>query len=141
MDTLVIKSPKELLEKAKNGYLHYEGNVRIECDIPYVGIGEKLGYLYVHGNLYVGGYLYVGGNCICTVLYWPHAARPTIVGADKVGQVRPPPWQRAHWQKRLGVDLSGCWDEIIPRVQASLPKLLRKKCWSDTERWILEKLQ
>jgi len=61
---------------------------------------------------------------------------PRVAGTLAHGRVLPPSWQREHWGERLGVNTTGCYDEILARLD--IPKLLRRRCWSRTERWMLE---
>jgi len=169
-----IKSTKDLLAlRDAGGVIRIDGDLRIECDVPWIGAGEHVsrlrttgnldcrgnlycggnldcwGYLYCRGYLYCGGNLdcrgnlYCGGNCaVSGDLLWSHASTPDVTGRFFHRLILPQEWQRAHWQERLGLDLgSGCYDEIVALVLPELPRLLRRKCWSSTERLILESLR
>ena len=71
-------------------------------------------------------------------LFW---AFPSMPKAESilVSRVLPPAWQREYWGDRLGVDVSGCYDAIISRLDLHALLLLDK--WTRTERWMLETLQ
>ena len=101
-----------------------EGNIRWE---EFNVIITRRGYLDC------GGYLYCGGD-----LNWSLASMPTAKEIRIKNPIRPPEYQREHWEKRTGLALSGCYEEIHERVRDKIPALLKKKCWSETERWILE---
>jgi len=87
----------------------------------------------VGGYINVGGYLDVGGDW-----YWSHASMPSVFGKMTHRRILPPSWQRDHWGERLGVDTSGCYDEIIARLDVH--ELLKQDKWTRTERWMLESL-
>jgi hypothetical protein len=52
--------------------------------------------------------------------------------------VLPPCSDRDHWEERLGLDCSGDEVEALKRNTPKLKKLLGKKCWSKTERWMIQ---
>jgi len=139
-----IKSTKDLLAlRDAGGVIRIDGDLRIECDVPWIGAGEHVSRLRTTGNLDCRGNLYCGGNCaVSGDLLWSHASTPDVTGRFFHRLILPQEWQRAHWQERLGLDLgSGCYDEIVALVLPELPRLLRRKCWSSTERLILESLR
>jgi len=56
--------------------------------------------------------------------------------------ILPPPYQRDHWQERLGIDISkGCYDTLCSRELKRITNLLKDEKWTSTERWILETLR
>lgn len=60
---MIIKTTDELLAlRNEKGIIRVEEDLRIECDIPWCGVGELVDGLYVRGNLDVRGYLDVRGN-------------------------------------------------------------------------------
>jgi hypothetical protein len=95
--------------------------------------------LSVRGNLDVRGAVEVGGNlAVRGDWYWSHAAMPLVGGRMTHNRVLPPAWQRDFWDKWLGVDASGCYDDVIARL--NIPALLKDPKWSETERWMLKSL-
>ena len=111
------------------GYLDTEGG--------YLDTGG--GYLYTRGGYLdtEGGNLNTGGgNLKCRNLYWQLMSMPTCKKME-IRQIRPPGFQRKYWEKRTGLKLKGCYSEVYKTIKLEIPKLLRKKCWSETERWIL----
>jgi len=146
---LTIKTTDELIALANNGVIKIEGDCEIKCNIQWRGVGEKItnlsvrgylsgggdlnvgGYLSVGGYLDVGGYLSVGGDLnVGGNLYWSHASMPTVGGTMSVNHILPPAWQRSHWAERLGVELVGCYGELITMLQPELPRLLAMDKWS-----------
>jgi len=101
------------------------------------------GYLHCGGDLNCWGYLNCGGNCaIFGTLYWSQMSKPVVNGKFFHRRVFPQAWQREYWQERLGMDISdGCYNTIIAAIMPELPKLLRRKTWTPTERWMLESLR
>lgn len=93
-----------------------------------------------------GGYLDTGGGDLrtgggylrCGTLYWRRMDMPQVGGQMSTGKIRPTAHQRAYWEDRLGVELPGCWGEIEKKIALMLPELLKRECWTPTERWILE---
>ena len=120
------------------GYLYVRGYLDVRGNL-YVG-----GYLDVRGNLDVGGNLDVEGNLDvrgshvkCKKLYWSHFSMPRAKKIEcKI--VLPPCKDRDHWEERLGLDCSGDEVEALKRNTPKLKKLLGKKCWSKTERWMIQ---
>ena len=59
-----------------------------------------------------------------------------------IKRILPPPWQRAHYQERLGMDISqGCYATICKQVLKQILQLLKDEKWTPTERWMLETLR
>jgi len=96
----------------------------------------RRGDLIALGNLAVEGKLWVGGDW-----YWSQMSLPNVAGTMKHHRVLPAPWQRSYWADRLGVSIPvNCYyDAIIAGLD--IPKLLRLRKWTPTERWILKSLQ
>ena len=151
----IIKTTDELLAlRDKDGVIRVDDDLRIKCNVPW-NVGKDIAGLYCKGNLYCEGYmsckgylycegyLYCKGDyLICQDLYWSHAAMPTLPAQNFIRRVLPPEWQQQHWSKRLNMRFSnGCYDSICKDVLAKMPTLLRRRCWSETERWILETLR
>ena len=93
------------------------------------------------GNIWVcGGYLSTGGGYLrCKALYWSCTMMPDVPrGKMQIGIVRPNGRDRNYWEKRLGVELPGCYEEIAEKIVPLLPDLLKLDKWSETERWIME---
>jgi len=97
-----------------------------------------LGCLHVKGDLWVQGDLVVLGD-----LYWSHMHTPRVGGRFFHRRVLPQSCQRKHWAERLGMTFpdNSCYDEIIEQVIPELPRLLRSRKWSKTERWMLTSLE
>ena len=102
------------------------------------------------GNLYCGSYLCCVGRLSCMGshlivlgdLKWQLASMPCLPDKYYIRRVVPHGHQRAHWQERLGLDLSrGCYDELCSKVLKHIIRLLGDEKWSSTERWMLETLR
>jgi hypothetical protein len=62
MKTTVIKTPQELLDlRNSKGIIEIEGNLQVECDIPWNGVGETIIGLVVSNNAEFRGYTEFGG--------------------------------------------------------------------------------
>lgn len=147
MKKLIIKNEKELSKALENNNLNFDGDVIIYLDVKFShgiknikvkGNLDVRGNLDVEGNLDVGGNLYVRGSHVkCKKLYWSHFSMPRAKKIEcKI--VLPPCKDRDHWEERLGLDCSGDEVEALKRNTPKLKKLLGKKCWSKTERWMIQ---
>jgi len=74
-------------------------------------------------------------------IIWTHASLPNIKGRFFHREVWPAEWQRDYWRKRLGLKLEGCYSSVRAEVLENLPRLLKRKCWSETERWMLKSMK
>jgi len=156
-----IKTLEELLAlRAPDGGIEIDGDLRIDCDVPWAA-GRQIAYLRAAGNLraggnlYAGGYLRAGGNLYaggnltvlkyCAILgdlYWSQMSMPEIRGKFFHRMVLPHAWQRGYWEARLDMDFGGrCYESIVAQVLPELPRLLRSRKWSETERWMLGSLK
>ena len=64
METYVVKNEKDFEKiKDENGY-SYKGNLRIECDLNFIGRLYVEGYLYINagGSIKAGGSIEAGGS-------------------------------------------------------------------------------
>jgi hypothetical protein len=49
------------------------------------------------------------------------------------------PWQREHWESRLGIDTNGeCYDAIIEKIQPLIDGWLLLDKWLPIERLMIE---
>ena len=156
MNQIVIdKNYQGLIEKDSHylfeGDLSIEANVVVRLDKPLVvggyiwtgggNISTGGGDIRTGGNIWVcGGYLSTGGGYLrCKALYWSCTMMPDVPrGKMQIGIVRPNGRDRNYWEKRLGVELPGCYEEIAEKIVPLLPDLLKLDKWSETERWIME---
>jgi hypothetical protein len=106
------------------------------------------GGIYTHGgniNTHGGDIDTHGGgiDCCtlnCGILYWCLMCMPVTkkIVAEKI---RPDECCREYWQERLGIELTGCWDEIektLAPYLEKIPEILKDPKWTPTERWIIE---
>lgn len=117
------------------------GGLEIGHDL-YIGRDASIGGdVQVAEDVEGGGFLSIGGNLTAHRLFWSHAAMPDVVGRMEIDLVLPPEWQRGHWEKRLGMELGGCYADIVEKIAPHLEDRLRYGEWSETEWWILETAQ
>ena len=117
------------------GYLNCYGNLNCGEDLTCGGDLVCREDLFCCGNLTCGGDLHVEGRWI-----WAGEDLPQVVGRMTHAQVLPPASAREYWAARTGIDLSGCYDDIIPRVQAELPRLIGLEGWTRVDQWMLGSL-
>lgn len=52
MDTIIVTTTGDLLElRDSDGYITVSGDIVIECDVPFVGVGEYIYGIDVHGSI------------------------------------------------------------------------------------------
>ena len=149
---LVIECDISYVDGQKIGNISADGEIYARGEI-YAG-----GNISADGNIYAGGEIYANGNISASGnisahgdiyahgdavmhgdLIWSHAAPPRIKGRWFHRRILPPAWQRDYWAKRLGVDMTGCYDEIIARLDVD--DMLTQDKWTPTERLMLESLK
>ena len=117
------------------------GNLTCGGDLDCRGYLDCGGNLTCRGNLTCGGFLTCRGNLHVEGRWiWSGEDLPQVAGRMTHGEVLPPASAREYWAARTGLDLSGCYDDIIPRVQAELPRLIGLGGWTPVNQWMLGSL-
>ena len=94
------------------------------------------------GDVYSQGSFRCFGDCVVGgVFFWNNQYMPDTRGMFFHRAVLPTEIARKHWSERLNMLLVGCYDDIIAQVLPELPRLLRSRKWSSTERWMLSSLK
>ena len=130
------------------GYIIADGEIRADGYIIAGGQIRADGYISAGGQIRADGDIIAGGEIIpdgdiiadgeitCKTLTW---ARLQMPKAKKINCaiVIPPCDDLTHWEERLGIDCSGDKKEALIRNAPELKKLIGRKCWSNTERWMI----
>ena len=82
-----------------------------------------------------GAWCSFGAGCKALRPFWSFPAVPPF---QVEGPVLPTEECRAHWEERLGMKLSGCYDQIAKKIKPRTTALLKRKTWTKWERAILE---
>jgi hypothetical protein len=156
MKTLIIKTEAQLeaaLDKGRN--MIFDGNIELQISIQSLhkvnnissgGYIRSVGYIRSDGDISSGGdirsvgYIRSVGLVKCRKLYWSHYAMPKAKMIE-CEIVIPKCGDRTYWTERLCINCDGGERAALIRNAPTLKKLLRKKCWSKTERWMMESWQ
>jgi len=67
-----------------------------------------------------------------------HYIRTSCVNlaAHHGGRIYPPDCERLFWSERIGIKLTGCYEEIEKTL--NIPSLLKRDDWTSQERAVLE---
>ena len=76
-----------------------------------------------------------GINCIAESISWAFVYAPPL---SVTGRIYPPEDCRTYWEKRLGLALPGCYEEIYKLVAPQLDAILGRPDLTEMERAVLE---
>ena len=100
------------------------------------GEGAVFGDRAVFGNWAVfGDRAHFGINCIAESISWAFVYAPPL---SVTGRIYPPKDCRTYWEKRLGLALPGCYEEIYKLVAPQLDAILGRPDLTEMERAVLK---
>ncbi|CAK0758104.1 hypothetical protein CCP2SC5_2460002 [Azospirillaceae bacterium] len=76
-----------------------------------------------------------GKGCGAISPTWGYVYAPPF---STTGPICPPAEASEYWEARLGMKLEGCYWDIAIKIGPKIPRLLRRKGWTECERRILE---
>ena len=82
-----------------------------------------------------GDRAHFGINCIAESISWAFVYAPPL---SVTGRIYPPKDCRTYWEKRLGLALPGCYEEIYKLVAPQLDAILGRPDLTEMERAVLE---